>query len=319
MSSSVDEMLELHWLFEMIQTIDVGLVVLNADYEVELWNGFMENHSGITSSRAKGKSLFDMFDGIPTDWLKNKLENVQSLKTSFYITWEEMPHLFPFTSYRPITSLTKKMFQNVTLRPISHVDGTIKHVCMVVYDVSDIATGKVSLSDVNEKLNYVQRTDVVTGLKNRASLEKAMQMVYRSFETKQGEKSSLILMAFDELRQFNLEYGYKVGDEVFESLANFLSNSIRPIDVVARFSSGLVAILLPHIPQNKAVQYAQALSQRIENLEHTTSAGSIKRAMCFGVAELNLHDDPLKDWLGRADRALFEAQQEGANTVKGAE
>lgn len=318
MSSAVDDMLELHWLFEMIQTIDVGLVVLNANYEVDLWNGFMENHSGITSSRAKGISIFDMFDDIPVDWLKNKLDNVKSLKTPFYISWEQMPHLFPFISYRPITGLAEKMFQNITLRPIFHVDGSIKHICMVVYDVSDTATGKVSLSSVNTKLNYVQRNDVLTGLKNRPSIEKAMHIVYDAFVEKQGEKSALILMEVDDLRTFHLNNGYKVGDEVLESLATTLTDFVRPIDVLGRFTSGIFAILLTHIKQDQALKYAEVLSQRIKGLNIPTSVGDVKITMSFGVAELNLHEDPLKDWLGRADKALFTAQQEGCGVIKSA-
>jgi len=160
---------------------------------------------------------------------------------------------------------------------------------------------------------------MVTGLKNRLSLEKAMQIVYASFANKQNEKSSLILMEIDDLRAFHVKHGYKVGDEVFESLATFLNKSIRPVDVVGRFNSGLVAILLPHIKQDKAVKYAQAISQRIADMSFSTSAGALKLTMSFGVAELKIHDDPLKDWLGRADRALFDAQKEGSNIVKGAD
>lgn len=318
MSSAVDDMLELHWLFDMIQTIDVGLIVLNTDYEVQLWNGFMENHSGVTSSKAKGMSLFDIFTDIPADWLKNKLHNVKSLKTPFYIAWEQMPHLFPFTASRPITGLTEKMYQNVTLRPITHVDGSIKHLCLVVYDVSDIATSKVSLSSANVQLNYMQRNDVATGLKNRTSLEKAMEIVANSYNEKQGEKSSLVLMEIDGLRAFQLEHGYKVCDQVLESLAAFLNESVRPVDVVGRFNSSILAILLPNINQDNAVSYAEALSKLIANKTFSTTDGELKITMSFGIAEIQLNDNPLRDWLGRADRALFSAHETGPRSIKGA-
>lgn len=318
MSSAVDEMLELHWLFDMIQTIDVGLVVLNTDFEVELWNGFMENHSGITSSSAKGKSLFSMFEDIPADWLKNKLNNVRSLKTPFYISWEQMPHLFPFTSYRPITSLADKMYQNVTLRPVSHVDGSIKHLCMVIYDVSDIATSKVSLSSVNVKLDYVKRNDMVTGLKNRTSLELAMAKHFLSFQGDNKVNNSLILMEIDELRQFHLEHGYTVGDEVFEKVAELLGESVRAGDFVSRFTSGMFAILLPNVTQVKTEQYCQGLAKRVASTKFVTSKGEIKLTMSFGVAQTSAGDKTLEDWLGRADKALFAAQTKGGNCAEGA-
>ncbi len=318
MSSAVDEMLELHWLFDMIQTIDVGLVVLNTDFEVELWNGFMENHSGITSSSAKGKSLFSMFENIPADWLKNKLNNVKSLKTPFYISWEQMPHLFPFTSYRPITSLADKMYQNVTLRPISHVDGSIKHLCMVIYDVSDIATSKVSLSTVNVKLDYVKRNDMVTGLKNRSSLEQVMGASFEDFQADKKINNSLILMEIDDLRKFHLEHGYSIGDEVFEKVAELLGESVRVGDFVSRFTSGMFAILLPNVTQVKAEQYCQGLAKRVASTKFPTSKGDIQLSMSFGVAQAAAKDTSLEDWLGRADKALFVAQTNGGNCAEGA-
>ena len=30
---------EIHWLMDMLQTIDVGLIVLDRDYCVQVWNG----------------------------------------------------------------------------------------------------------------------------------------------------------------------------------------------------------------------------------------------------------------------------------------
>ena len=46
MSSGEFNVRELHWLMDMLQTIDVGLVVIDRDYKVQLWNSFMQNHSG---------------------------------------------------------------------------------------------------------------------------------------------------------------------------------------------------------------------------------------------------------------------------------
>ena len=46
MSLETEQINELHWLMEMLHTIDVGLVVLDRQYKIQIWNGFMENHSG---------------------------------------------------------------------------------------------------------------------------------------------------------------------------------------------------------------------------------------------------------------------------------
>ena len=61
MSIQTEQLNELHWLMEMLHTIDVGLVVLDRDYSIQIWNGFMENHSGLLPREVKGKILFDLF------------------------------------------------------------------------------------------------------------------------------------------------------------------------------------------------------------------------------------------------------------------
>ena len=61
MSEKHEDIREFHWLMDMLQTIDVGLVVLDKNYQVQVWNSFMENHSGLSPSNTKNKVIFDIF------------------------------------------------------------------------------------------------------------------------------------------------------------------------------------------------------------------------------------------------------------------
>ena len=107
MTSPIGEMTEIHWLFDTLNHIDLGLVIVDQNYKVTLWNSFMENHSGTSSSVARGKTLFSLFPDIDEEWLKRKLDNVIALRTSIFISWEQRAYLFPFKSYRPITGLAE--------------------------------------------------------------------------------------------------------------------------------------------------------------------------------------------------------------------
>ena len=152
-----DGLADLHWMFDMLHHIDVGLVVVNQKYEVKLWNSFMENHSGVSSSIAKEQSLLSIFPTLDESWLCQKMETVFSLKTPIYISWEQRPNLFPFKSCRPITGIAEQMYQNVAIRPISNPDGSVKHLCLIVYDVTDIATNKMALTSANQRLHRLMK------------------------------------------------------------------------------------------------------------------------------------------------------------------
>ena len=51
---------ELHWLLDVVQSIDVGVVVMDREYRIEVWNSFMENHSGRGSDEVSGQPLFEL-------------------------------------------------------------------------------------------------------------------------------------------------------------------------------------------------------------------------------------------------------------------
>ena len=70
----------MHWLLDMFQTVDVGLVVLTADYKIQVWNGFMENHSGLTPRQVRDRYLFDLFSEIDEDWLEKAEAIVDGLE-----------------------------------------------------------------------------------------------------------------------------------------------------------------------------------------------------------------------------------------------
>ena len=43
--SELEQMQSFHWMMDMLQSVDVGIVVLDKNFRVQVWNGFMESHS----------------------------------------------------------------------------------------------------------------------------------------------------------------------------------------------------------------------------------------------------------------------------------
>ena len=110
MSNNDTDMTEFHWFMDILQTIDAGLVVLDRDYNIKLWNGFMESHSGMLPSQVRDKSLFELFPDISEGWFARKARPVFELRTRAFMTWEQRPFLFKFPRYRPITGSEHFMF-----------------------------------------------------------------------------------------------------------------------------------------------------------------------------------------------------------------
>lgn len=144
-SDVLNEVLEFHWMMDMIQSVDVGIVVLTRNLEIKIWNGFMEAHSGLLPSDVREGTINDHFPEVDPEWLTTKLKPVFELKTRAFITWEQRPYLFKFRNYRPITSSAPYMYQNVVFSPLVSATGVVDHVCMMIYDMTDAASAKKQL------------------------------------------------------------------------------------------------------------------------------------------------------------------------------
>ncbi len=141
----LDELKASHWMADMLQSVDVGIVVLDRQYRVQIWNGFMESHSGLLPREVREKCLFDLFPHIDGDWFAQKAKPVFELKTRAFMTWEQRPYLFKFPNYRPITGSEPFMYQNITLSPLTSTTGKVDFISMMIYDMTDIASGKKQL------------------------------------------------------------------------------------------------------------------------------------------------------------------------------
>ena len=302
----------LHWMMQMLQTIEVGLFVLDKQLDIKLWNSFMANHSGVRVSQAKDRNLFEVFPDLPKYWLERKINSVFQLKSRAHSTWEQRPHVFRFKSGRPLTSEAPWMFQNLTITPLLGTDGEVSHVCVLIYDVTNIAANRRHLERVNQQLAELSQTDSLTGVANRGHWDNCLQDEFARVR-RYKETASVILLDIDHFKSVNDNYGHQVGDEVLRQVTAIIEAQLRDTDIVGRYGGEEFAILLP----KTAAQQALVLSERLRNAvaENVFDCGAhqLKVTISLGIAELDYsHDDSAKS-IEAADLALYQAKNNGRN------
>ncbi len=315
MSTDSNELFELHWLFDMLHNIDAGLIVLDVEYNIQLWNSFMENHSGVSSANAKQNSLFDVFPDLNSNWLRKKMDTVVALHTPIHISWEQRPYLFLFKSYRPITGIAEQMFQNVTIRPLTHIDGTVKHICIIVYDVTDVATNKAALSTANRTIQVMKTTDELTGLKNRNSIEKALGFTLQAFHKSPKSSHSLIMIRPDYFRDEEGQYDYLISDVVTQAVSQVLLSSVKSNAFVGRFNSEKFAIVLPNNNSKSATDLLSRVREEIAALSIETNNGTVSTTLSIGITQVDTSIKNISDWVGKANEALTLAESLGGNQI----
>jgi diguanylate cyclase (GGDEF)-like protein/PAS domain S-box-containing protein len=301
-----------HALVTLLESIEVGLVVIDLDYRVRVWNGFMENHSGVTSSRINGQSLFDMFPELPRPWLERKMQSVITLNTRTFTSWEQRPYLFRFRNTRPVTDTEEFMFQNLTISPLTGTDGVINQVCLLIYDVTDVATGKRALEHANEQLERLSSTDRLTGLLNRGTWENLLDAEFERYR-RYGHNTVLVMFDIDHFKPVNDTHGHLVGDEVIREVARVTRESLRQADRPGRYGGEEFSIILPETDMEGAWTICEHIREAIAALQIPAGDDIIQCTVSMGLVQASAAPDNYMQWLQQADDALYQAKKGGRN------
>ncbi|WP_290611534.1 diguanylate cyclase [Arsukibacterium sp. UBA3155] len=160
------------------------------------------------------------------------------------------------------------------------------------------------------ELEFLSNHDPLTKLYNRNHFDKTMQHVQRR-SAQAKDVLSLIVIDIDFFKDINDNHGHSVGDAILQELAKILLDKVREHDQVTRWGGEEFVILCP----KTTAAEAQALCQRIAlALTKYVFHCDIRLSCSFGVAEQHTAENLLKCF-ERADRALYQAKQNGRNQI----
>ncbi|MEE3028857.1 sensor domain-containing diguanylate cyclase [Alteromonas sp. CyTr2] len=300
---------------ELLDSIEVGIAVLDRNFKVQVWNKFLENHGAKKAEAIIGDSLFSHFPEIEEKWLRTKVDPVFNLKSPVFIIWEQRPYLFKFGCNRPVTSAAEFMYQNVTMFPIVDKRGNVERFCMLVYDVTEQALGKRGMEHLNEELKTASRVDGLTGLYNRRYWQERFDEMHKLC-VRREKPSTALMLDIDHFKRINDTYGHQAGDKVIKMLAALIKRCVRETDLAGRYGGEEFAIIL----NDSSVEDAKIVAERIRQLakrlvvEH--EGESISFTVSLGLAQFSPDFKGAMAWLECADQALYEAKEDGRNQYR---
>lgn len=162
--------------------------------------------------------------------------------------------------------------------------------------------------------------DPLTGAFNRRYLEAHMPKLIE--RCRAAKKPLAVLMVdIDHFKQVNDTRGHAAGDAVLKEVANRISLSLRPSDLVARMGGEEFAIIMPETEMNVALAISERLRERIGGVPVPVPlAGQkpLRVTISIGVALLPFDREETPEAVfARADAALYEAKNSGRNKVVG--
>jgi len=163
----------------------------------------------------------------------------------------------------------------------------------------------------NRKLEKLSQIDFLTNLYNRRAFSqffgKACEQVRIDVDRRiQKSRFCLALFDIDNFKVFNNEFGHPFGDKILKSVALFIRESVRDIDMVARLGGDEFAILLKNTDLNQSQKIIESIFEKIEN--------KFSVRFSVGIIQSNQKYSP-KEVFKKADDALLKAKKQGKNQI----
>ena len=179
------------------------------------------------------------------------------------------------------------------------------------------SAGKIEALERNLENAILDSTmDGLTGVANRKSFD-AIIRKSAGEAMNSGDDLSMLMIDIDHFKNVNDTWGHQTGDVVLRHLAKTLQNAVRGGDHVARYGGEEFAVILPRTDGPAAVSVAENIRLALarEPLLVELTPPITPTTVSIGAAFYD-PGEPLAEWVGRADAALYSAKRDGRDRVE---
>ncbi len=134
------------------------------------------------------------------------------------------------------------------------------NVLRLIADFAAIAIGRVYYYRALKKMATI---DPLTKVGNRRVFERVFQKEVARCKRYGGEVS-LLMLDINDFKKINDQFGHSAGDIVLRNLASILKDSIRRVDIVARYGGDEFVVLMPNTTLDKAKKVKNRIERKIE-------------------------------------------------------
>lgn len=302
-----------NWVLDAVQ---MGLIVLNNEGQIVLFNHWMAQRSGLSPAEVVGRTLGDVFPEVAQGRVGKAVQACLTTGFPSLLSNSLHPTPFPLFAGAPQRLAGERVQQSLRIQTLPV--GTGRQVLIEVGDVSGAVRRERMLTQQAVQLKTLSAMDSLTGLANRRSLDEVLEREFRR-AARAHHSVAVLLIDVDEFKLYNDTYGHQAGDRCLTQVAQVLKQSLkRPADLAARYGGEEFLIILPETDLVGAAAVARTMRVGVEALRllHTGSAHNGVITISQGVAAtIPGKTDTFEGLLAQADVALYAAKRAGRNRV----
>ncbi len=172
------------------------------------------------------------------------------------------------------------------------------------------------LAQANRKLQNLVDIDDLTGLYNMRSIYQRLEKALHDGQ-QQLSAVCVIMMDMDHFKRVNDDHDHLFGSFVLSRVGELIKKHIRKSDFAARYGGDEFLVALTNVNLETASTIAERLRETIAKTTFINGPDAIDLTVSLGYAITQPGDTRLdaKTLVRIADRALYEAKEQGRNRV----
>lgn len=192
-----------------------------------------------------------------------------------------------------------------SVAPIHERDGSVIGAVMVFRDTSAARAAQ-------SRLSHLAQHDFLTDLPNPVLLNDRITQAI-AMARRYDKELAVLFLDIDHFKDINDSLGHAVGDQLLQSIAARLKDSIRRSDAVSRKGGDEFVVLLSAITHAEhAARSAQKIMAAVATT-HQISGHELQVTASIGIGLYPIDGADAKTLLDSADKAMYQAKKAGRN------
>ncbi|HEU4965595.1 MAG TPA: EAL domain-containing protein [Bacilli bacterium] len=178
--------------------------------------------------------------------------------------------------------------------------------------------GVIAIRDITERkqaeeiINHMAYHDHLTGLPNRLKFYDQVTLGIEE-AAKSGEQLAVLFLDLDRFKVVNDTLGHSMGDQLLKQVADRITATVRPEDLIARMGGDEFTILMRNIEQTEAAVMAERLNEAI-SLPYQIEGFELHTTTSIGISLFPQDGDGVHGLMRLADTAMYRAKEAGRHS-----
>ncbi|HZG58373.1 GGDEF domain-containing protein [Paenibacillus sp.] len=307
-------------VFKAWNKANVGMMVVDRERRIVLWNHWLERCSGLRAEEVLGRPLADVCPRFRQKAYEDILSNALFRGQSRFCS-STLHKSFILPKHATDDDASK---QNMNVEPLTH-EGEAYALIQIsdmtnmydrVYKLKNlIREMEVEYSEIksSEEMNrHLALHDSLTELPNRMYFNERLTWAV-NYAKRSGERLAVMFLDLDGFKEVNDAYGHEIGDRILQETAARLKSCIRSTDTIARLGGDEFVVLLSQLKEERDAEVIARKFVDAFGPGFKANGAEVRLSVSVGISLYPRDGREPTELVNKADQAMYKIKSAGKN------